>query len=242
MDQYYGAPEDDLDIVEEGEEAPIEVNAILERVARRFLLRAAQDEMTMDNEMIRRVARTWVDRHIDPRTRKVTPTEFQVRELRLPVSDARFDRAMMLVARDMGGTYNRYTGIIHLPKELTDGGTMPFTELAVLYRKFPCGMMIKSQDSPVAGLPCVSFDVIPNVGSDPRRSKFYRSFQGEASTSKRMFNRFVAWMAILSRAIKRYRTQLERGGNPILRTAEEHVVALWLEEKASSGSHRSEPR
>jgi hypothetical protein len=49
-------------------------------------------------------------------------------------------------------------------------------------------------------------------------------------------------MAILSRAIKRYRTQLERGGNPVLRTAEEHVAALWLEEMATSGSHRSDPR
>lgn len=44
MDQYYGGPEDDLDIVEEDEqssdyEAPIEVDAIIERVARRYILK-----------------------------------------------------------------------------------------------------------------------------------------------------------------------------------------------------------
>lgn len=42
MDQFYGSPQDDLDIIEEHEEAPIEVNAIIERVARRFLLDAAR--------------------------------------------------------------------------------------------------------------------------------------------------------------------------------------------------------
>jgi len=42
MDQFYGGPEDDLDIVEEHEEAPIQVDAIIERVARRYLLRAAR--------------------------------------------------------------------------------------------------------------------------------------------------------------------------------------------------------
>jgi len=199
----------------------------------------------MTPEMIKRVARSWVDRYVDPRMRKVTPTEFQLREMRLPVSDARFDRAMMLVARDMGGTYNRLTGVIHLPKDLAEGGRLPFTELGVLYRKFPCGMIVKNvrPDNPVAGLPCVSFDVIPKVSGDPRRSKFYRSFQGEAGTSKRLFNKFVAWMAILSRAVKRYRKQLEQGRDPVFRTAmEERVADAWLRKKArqaSQGSRRS---
>lgn len=43
MDQFYGDPRDDLDLIEEGEEAPIEVEAIIERVARRYLLRCAFD-------------------------------------------------------------------------------------------------------------------------------------------------------------------------------------------------------
>jgi len=153
-------------------------------------------------------------------------------ELRLPVSEARFDRAMMLVARDMGGTYNKHTSVIMLPKELTEGGKMPFTELGVTYRKFPCGFIIKNvqSDNPTAGLPCVSFDVLPNVGSDPRRSKFYRSFQGEAATSKRLFNQFVAWLAILSRAVKRFRQQVEAGKPatfPRVASAET-VAAVWL--------------
>lgn len=194
--------------------------------------------------MAARVARTWVDRHIDPRLRKVTPTQFQLDRMRLPVSEARFDRAMSLVARDMGGTYNRLTGIIHLPKDLAQGGRLPFTELAVLYRKYPCGMLLKNvkPDDSVATLPCVSFDVIPNVGGDARRSKFYRSFQGEAGTSKRLFNKFVAWLAILSRAVKRYRQQLERGQNPVLRTASsDRVAAAWMREK-TSGASRGSPR
>jgi hypothetical protein len=193
------------------------------------------------------VAGSWVEQHFDPRLRqrKVTPTQFQLEQLHLPVSDARFDRAMSLVARDMGGTYNKLTGTLHLPKDLAEGGRLPFTELTCLYRKFPCGMVLKDvqKDSPVAGLPCVSFDVIPNVGGDPRRSKFYRSFRGEAGTSKRLFNQFVGWMVILSRAVKRFQAQLKRGQSPILRTAmERRVAAAWLAEKtrtASRGSGRS---
>jgi hypothetical protein len=173
--------------------------------------------------------------------RKQTPTEFQLRGLRLPVSDARFDRAMEMVARDMGGTYNRVNGTILLPKELTEGGRLPFSELTCLYRKFPCGMLIKDvdRDNSVAGLPCVSFDVIPNVSGDPRRSKFYRNFQGDSGMSKRLFNQFVGWMAILSRAIKRYRTQLEAGRDPVFprRVASaDDVVVAWLLARESRGS------
>ena len=186
--------------------------------------------------LIQRVARSWINRGIDPRlNKKVTPTEFMINELHLPVSDDRFDRAMTLAARDMGGTYNRYTGIIHLPKDLVETGNLPFTELAVLYRKFPCGMLMKnlSSSSPVAGLPCVSFDVIPRVKGDPRRSKFYRSFQGEAGISKRLFNKFLAWLALLNRAIKRYRQQVESGRQVVFRVASpEAVAARWALQKS----------
>lgn len=42
LDQYYGEPEDDLDIVPEDEEAPMEVAAVIKRVARRYLLQTAR--------------------------------------------------------------------------------------------------------------------------------------------------------------------------------------------------------
>jgi len=41
MDQFYGEPEDDLGIVPDEDEAPMEVPAMIERVARKFLLRTA---------------------------------------------------------------------------------------------------------------------------------------------------------------------------------------------------------
>jgi hypothetical protein len=37
MDQFYGDLQDDLDLIDEHEETPIEVEAIIERVARRYL-------------------------------------------------------------------------------------------------------------------------------------------------------------------------------------------------------------
>lgn len=190
----------------------------------------------------RRVARSWVERHIPRPARRVTPTEFQLNDLRLPVPEARFERAMMLFARHIGGTFNRHTGIIHLPKELTEGRRLPFTELGVLYRKYPCGMIVKNvrEEDPVAGLPCVAFDVVPKVNGDPRRSKFYRSFQGDAATSKVLFNKFVAWLAILGRAIKRFRAQVEAGRPATFpRVASPRRVAdRWLRIHAE-GSARS---
>lgn len=191
-----------------------------------------------------RIARSWIERHLSPQERKVTPTEFQLRDLKLPVSEVRFERAMVLVARNMGGTYNKHTSSIMLPKDLAQGGRLPFTELGVLYRKFPCGMIIKdvSQGNGAAGYPCVSFDVIPNIGGDPRRSRFYKTFQGEAGTSKRLFNQFVGWLAILSKAVKRYRQQVEAGkpANFGRVASVERVAARWLlSHVPAEGSRRS---
>jgi len=175
------------------------------------------------NEMAQRVARQW------QQMRKVTPTEFQLQQLRLPVSDARFDRVMRMAARDMGGTYVAATSTIKLPKEFARPGDRSFpTEIVGLYRKFPCGIMIPNvkPDNPVAGLPCVSFDLIPNVPGDPRRSRVYKSFQGEAATSKRLMNQFVAWLKIVSKAIKRYVKSNEQGRNvPFSRVAMELELA-----------------
>jgi hypothetical protein len=137
--------------------------------------------------------------------------------MRLPVPDARFDRAMYMAARDMGGTYDRNTGTIFLPRDLVRPGDRSFpTELRVLYRKFPCGMLLRNPKpgDPVSSMPCVSFDVIPNVPGDPRRSRIYQSFQGEAATSKTLFGKFLGWLKIISKAVKRYRQQVGQGRAP----------------------------
>ena len=172
----------------------------------------------------------------DPRLRKMTPTQFQVHQLRLPVSDARFDRAMQMAARDMGGRYIPATGTIKLPKVSKPGDTTFPTELQVMYRKFPCGAMIPNvkEDNPIAGLPCVSFDVIPNTPGDPRRSKAYQSFMGEAGVSKTLFGKFLGWLKILSKAVNRYVKTQEAGRVvPFARIAAEELMAeqvarTWL--------------
>lgn len=191
------------------------------------------------NQMAQRVARQW--RHLQQDGRRITPTQFQLNELRLPVSDARFDRVMQMAARDMGGTYIPATSTIKLPKEFARPGDRSFpTEIQGLYRKFPCGAMIPNvqPDNPVAGIPCVSFDLIPNVPGDPRRSRIYKSFQGDAGMSKRLMNQFVGWLKIVSKAVKRYVKNTEQGRNiPFARVATEewmaHQVARkWLLEQA----------
>jgi hypothetical protein len=89
-------------------------------------------------------------------------------------------------------------------------------------------------DNPVAGLPCVSFDLIPNVPGDPRRSRIYKSFTGEAATSKRLMNQFVAWLKIVSKTVKRYVKNSEQGRPvPFARLAAEEELAqrvarAWL--------------
>lgn len=155
-------------------------------------------------------ARTWTRQFQDPKLRQLPrdmgPTEFGLRSLRLPVSDARFDGAMAMAAREMGGTYVSSTGTIKLPPVGRPGDRTFPTELRVLYRKFPCAVIMRNPDpeSPVAGMPCVSFDVVPNVAGDPRRSKIYQSFQGDAVSSKVMFGKFLGWLKIVSKAVKRY--------------------------------------
>lgn len=128
-------------------------------------------------------------------------------DLNLDVSTDRFDRAMDLAARDMGGTYDRTRGLIKLPASLRRPGdrTLP-TELEVHYRKFPCGMMMRefSESMPGVGAPCVSFDVIPRVPGDPRRSRIYQSFQGDAKHVKTLFGKFLVWLKIVSKALRRY--------------------------------------
>lgn len=186
------------------------------------------------NEMAKRVARTWMTQPNDPRLRKITPTQFQVRQLGLPVSDARFDRAMSMAARDMGGHYIAATGTIKLPRVNNNTDKTFPTELQVLYRKFPCGfLMPKSQaDSPVAGLPCVSFEVLPNTPGDPRHSRIYQTFTGEAATSKTLFGKFLGWLKIISKAVKRYIRNSESGhAVPFARVADQERMASAVVEK-----------
>lgn len=189
----------------------------------------------------KKVARTWMRPPADPRLRKLTPTQFGLQQLRLPVSDARFDRAMHMAARDMGGRYVPATGTIKLPKVSTPGDRTFPTELQVMYRKFPCGIILPNakQDSPVAGLPCVSFDVIPNTPGDPRRSKAYQSFQGEAATSKALFGKFLGWIKILSRAVNRYVKNQENGRTvPFARVASEELMTQRVVENWFRGKLR----
>lgn len=191
--------------------------------------------MTIDQATLVRLARIWTQRPLGQRLQgRVTPTEYQLRDLRLPVSDARFERAMSMAARDMGGTYNSNTSTIHLPREIARPGDHSFpTEITVLYRKFPCGFIMKDSDNEAAGLPCVSFDVIPNVGGDPRSSRIYQSFKGDAGLSKILFGKFLGWLKIISKAVKRYREQVEQG-RPVsfARTAAETRVAeAWFSRK-----------
>jgi hypothetical protein len=150
---------------------------------------------------------------------------------------------MDMAARDMGGTYNRNTGVIHLPRGIASPGDRSFpTELQVLYRKFPCGFLLKDgdRDHPAAGFPCVSFDVVPNVPGDPRSSRIYQSFKGEAGTSKTLFGKFLGWLKIVSRAVNRYRQQVEQGrpaqfghlaAQSLPSSQIERTAHLWLERR-----------
>jgi len=166
-----------------------------------------------------------------------SPTEFGLRQLGLPVSEARFERAMSMAARDMGGTYHPVTGTIRLPPEAARPGDRTFpTELRVLYRKFPCAVIMRNPDpeSPVASMPCVSFDVIPNIPGDPRRSKIFQSFQGDAASSKIMFGKFLGWLKIISKAVKRYVKNQEAGRRevPFAQVmASERVAVRWVLEQ-----------
>ena len=135
-----------------------------------------------------------------------TPTQMAVDDLRLPVSDVRFERAMQMAAKYMGGKYRN--GTIRFPYRFRDR-TFP-QELTVLYRKLPSGYMTNVSD----GEACVSFDVFPNIGSDPRRSKIYRSFPAGLKNSKVQFGKFLGWLRIVGDAVRRYVAQAEAGQDP----------------------------
>lgn len=194
-----------------------------------------------------KVARSWVDRFVN-QPRRQTPTEFQLESLNLPVSDQRFNRAMEMAARDMGGRYERRTSTIHLPSDMAREGDRSFpSEIKVLYRKFPCGMKIPlkklMEDNPAAaGYPCVSFDCIPRIQGDPRRSRIYQSFQGEAATSKALFGKFLGWLKIVSKAVKRYQQRVQQGqpamfgrlaSEAVAEASIERVAQAWASKQAS---------
>jgi len=166
---------------------------------------------------------------IDRSAKVLSPTQFQLQQLRLPVSDSRFENAMRMAARDMGATFDRGRSVIYFPKGMARDGDKSFpAELSVLYRKFPCGMIMRNigPGDAAAGSPCVSFDIIPKVPGDPRRSKLFKSFQGDTKECKVLFGKFLGWLKIISRTIQRYNRQSGRV-TPFSRMASQ-------EEKASS--------
>lgn len=136
---------------------------------------------------VQKVAAAWLSRQ--------TPTQFALDQLRLPVTQEQFDHAMTLAAKRVGGQYDKHKGMIYLPWIPNGDPTFP-THLNVLYRKFPCGFLQKQLDD-TAGMPCVSFDIIPYVGRNPRRSRAYKSINGDASESKLLFVKFLKWMKII---------------------------------------------
>lgn len=150
------------------------------------------------SDLSQRVAQQWLEAK--------TPTQMQLDDLHLPVSDVRFERAMEMAAKYMGGRYQN--GTIRFPYRFRDR-SFP-QELTVLYRKMPCGFLNGKPD----GTPCVSFDVFPNVGGDPRRSKIYRSFPAGMANSKVQFGKFLGWLRIVGDAIRRYVAQAQAGQEP----------------------------
>ena len=148
---------------------------------------------------------------MNPRLKKKTPTQMGLDDLKLPVSDDRFDRAVALFARHVGGRFDRSSGIVHLPWKKNGDKTFP-TKIQVMYRKFPCGFLHK-KFTPSSGLPCVSFDIIPLGVSNPSKSRMFRSFQGPASDAKRLFNLYLLWLKKVADALKLYaqRNPLDKG-------------------------------
>ena len=154
------------------------------------------------SSLSQRVAHNW----LTARVQKQTPTQMAIEGLRLPISDARFERAMEMAAKYMGGTYRN--GTIRLPYRYRDQ-TFP-QEMTVLYRKLPCGYIT---NRPADGA-CVSFDIYPNMGGDPRRSKIYKSFPATLKNSKTQFGKFLGWLRIVGDAVRRYVAQAEAGQTP----------------------------
>lgn len=148
---------------------------------------------------------------------------------------------MVMAARDMGGAYDQSRGVIRLPPSMAHAGdpTFPY-ELEVHYRKFPCGMAMRDPSGHGAGKPCVSFDVIPRVPGDPRRSRVYQSFQGPASDVKMLFGKFLGWLKIVSKALQRYKTprapvEFARVAREVLPPSPaERVVEAWAAKRGRS--------
>lgn len=177
------------------------------------------------NALAQRVARRWIAKQWSMPPQGRTPTQMQLDEINLPVSEERFARAMDMAARYMGGSFDAMSGMIRLPPEIVRPGDRTFpNQIQVLYRKFPCGMVMPGavRERPEAGHPCVSFDVIPKVVGDPRRSKVFQSFAGPASQAKTLFGKFLGWLKIVGKAVRRYaETPAQDAPSPL------RVAARW---------------
>lgn len=172
------------------------------------------------NEITAHVARNYDQR------RHRTPTQMALDDLHLQVSDDRFDKAMAMFARHLGGRYDRRTGVVDLPWQGNRDKTFP-NKLVLLYRKFPCGFIHKELNGD-SGKPCVSFDVIPQI-PNPSKSKIYRSFQGEAKDAKRLFNDFLRWLKTVSTALKVYVDQKQPDTRAMTQMLTRRVAAQYLQ-------------
>lgn len=153
---------------------------------------------------VQKVATKWWDKYArdlrSARLQKKTPTQMAVDDLNLPVPDARFDRAMSMLAQYLGGRFDRGNSVIILPWK-SHNKSFP-TKLTVLYRKFPCGFLHKTFNGE-SRRPCVSFDLIPNT-PNPQKSRAYRSFNGPIKDSKKLFNEFLLWTKVVADSLKAY--------------------------------------
>jgi len=144
------------------------------------------------SRMTRKLARAWV---------RKTPTQMALDDLNLPISEDRFERAMGMAARYMGGVYSN--GAIHFNQKFDDP-SFP-SKIKVLYRKLPCGFL----NTEKAGV-CVTFDVIPVVQGDPRRSRIYQSFPADIKNIKTQFGKFLGWLRIVGMAMRKYLARAQK--------------------------------
>lgn len=127
-----------------------------------------------------------------------TPTLHQLETLGLQVSQRKFERAMAVVARQLGTNFDG--DVLLLPPTLRQDDTYP-AALRILYRKmgFDCG----APGSTDGG--CLSFDVIPmGVRGDPRRYKTYRSFKGGLEEGEELFQELLRFLHHVVRAVNQH--------------------------------------
>jgi len=181
-------------------------------------------------ELVQRVARTWL---VQLPGRAAPVLRPRVPPVRPSISEAQFERAMELIAQAMGGRYIAATSTIKLPRIGKPGDDSFPTELQVLYRRFPRGMLLPEADpnDPATHQPYVSFDELPNTPGDPRQSRIYRTFTGEAAASGILFRKFLGWLKILTNAVNRYAREAEQ------ETASVRIARKWLMERV----RQSEP-